>query len=213
MKSLAECLDNLLARTPHLSVCRADLTAAAAAMTDCARAGGTLFFGGNGGSCADAEHIVGEFLKSFELPRPLPAAEQDALRQEHGEAGARLADGLEVGIRAIALSAHPAFLSAMANDVGWDIAWAQQLYALSRPGDVFLGLTTSGNSTNILHAARVSRLRGLTCLGLTGEDGGRLKDLSDHCIRVPAVETARIQELHLQVYHWLCATVEEQLFG
>ncbi len=202
-----------MARCPQLRPCRADLTAAAAAMFACAQAGKTMFFCGNGGSCADAEHIVGELLKSFKLPRPLPAAAQEKLRGKFGAAGAYLAANLQGGFRALSLTGHPSFATAMANDVAADLIFAQQVYTLGSPGDLLLGISTSGRAANVLHAARAAGAREMICIGLTGESGGELRELCEVCICAPGEDPARVQELHQAVYHWLCGKLERDHFG
>jgi D-sedoheptulose 7-phosphate isomerase len=213
MPQIEDWLQDLLTRSPILESCHAELAAAAAAMIACAQAGRIMFFAGNGGSHADAEHIVGEFIKSFNRRRPVPGADREELVRLFGADGTYLADYLEAGVPALCLGSHPAFVSAMANDVSWEVVYAQQLYAMANPGDLFVAISTSGNSVNLLHAARIARLRQVHCVGLTGDSGGELLEFCDICIRVPASETPRIQELHQQVYHWLCATVERSLFG
>jgi D-sedoheptulose 7-phosphate isomerase len=208
-----ETLDELLERVPALAACRADMTSAADALIACAKEGKTVFVGGNGGSSADAGHIAGELLKSFAMPRPVPACEQERWRRDGGETGAFLAAHLQQGISAVALGHDPAYVSAMANDVCWRSVLAQELYARAAAGDVFLGLTTSGNSENVVAAACLARLQGLTVLGLTGGSGGALTAFCDVCIRVSASSTPRVQELHQCVYHWLCAAVERACYG
>ena len=182
-------------------------------LKDCFEAGGKVLIGGNGGSCADAEHIVGELMKGFKLPRRLPDAEQAALRAVDGELGADLCAHLQGGLPAIALSSHPSLNTAYLNDVGGEEMFAQQLHVLGRPGDVFLGISTSGNAKNVRYAAIAARAKGMKVISLTGRAGSRLSALSDAAVRVPETETYRVQELHLPVYHALCAAVEEALFS
>lgn len=175
------------------------------------RSGHKLLICGNGGSCADAEHIVGELMKSFKKKRALPGAFTSGL-QAQGEEGAFLADKLEGSLRAIALSSHPALSTAFSNDVDGSLAYAQQVSGLGDPGDVLLAISTSGNSVSCRYAVLAAKALGLTVIGLTGANGGKLYDLSDLCIRVPETETFKIQEYHLPVYHCLCAMLEEELF-
>jgi len=174
--------------------------------------GGTLFLAGNGGSMADALHISGEMLKSFKRPRPLPEAHQLRLKSlPHGEA---LAQHLQRGLRAVVLGANLSLRSAMDNDIPVpNVALAQELYALARPGDVFMGISTSGDARNVLYAATVARALGLTVIGLTGAQGGALAPLCDVAIKVPASETDVVQTWHQQVYHLLCDMLEAQMFG
>ena len=176
--------------------------------------GHRLYTCGNGGSAADADHIVGELVKGFMLPRPLPADQREALVRDHGaEIGHRLADHLQGGLPAIALTAHTALATAFANDVAPDLVFAQQVHTYGQPGDVLLALSTSGNSPNVLHALRVARTRGLRTLGLTGQSGGHLAALCDVCIKVQSTSTPQIQERHLPIYHALCISVENHFFG
>jgi phosphoheptose isomerase len=174
--------------------------------------GGTLFLAGNGGSMADALHISGELLKSFKRPRPLPEAHQLRLKSlPHGEA---LAQHLQRGLRAVVLGANLSLRSAMENDSPLpNLALAQELYALARPGDVFMGISTSGDARNVLYAASVARALGLTVIGLTGAHGGALAPLCDVAVRVPASETDVVQTWHQQVYHLLCDMLEAQMVG
>jgi D-sedoheptulose 7-phosphate isomerase len=168
---------------------------------------------GNGGSAADSEHIVGELMKGFKLKRPIPQTARAALARLFPEKGADLADHLQGALPAISLTGHPALSSAFANDVRADMVYAQQVYGYGRPGDMLIALSTSGNSTNILNAAKIAKAFGMAVLGMTGQGGGKLSELSDVCIRVPAEETYRVQELKLPVYHALCAMLEEEFFG
>lgn len=166
--------------------------------------GGKLLVCGNGGSASDSEHIVGELMKGFYRQRPLPDAEKEAI----GEIGTFLQGALP----AIALTGHPALSTAFLNDVKADMTFAQQVYGYGKAGDVLIALSTSGNSANVLHAATVAKARKLAVIGLTGRDGGRLREICDVCITVPAWATADIQEYHLPVYHTLCAMLEEYFF-
>ena len=168
--------------------------------------GGTLFLAGNGGSAADADHWSGELLKGFCKRRPLPAAECQSMRAE-------MASALQGGLRAIPLTGFAAFSTAFANDVDSQYVWAQLVYTLGRAGDVFIGLSTSGNAGNVCLAAEAARGKGLQVLGLTGKQGGRLKPLCDVCIDVPETETYKVQELHLPVYHCLALMVEDAFFA
>lgn len=206
-------LRTLCQRLPELQDVAADIQTAAACCIAAFRAGGTLYLCGNGGSFSDAEHIAGELMKGFLRRRPLPAAEQELLRADHGDDGILLARALQGGLRAVVLGAERSLSTAVGNDNDPALIFAQPLYALSRPGDVLLGLSTSGNARNVALACQVARCRGLRTIGLTGRSGGRLRQLSDLCIRVPADETYRVQELHVAVYHCLCAMLEEAFFS
>ncbi len=207
-----EALETLLARYPVLGPCRDSLAAAIAAMIACYDADGTVFTCGNGGSAADADHIVGELLKGFTHPRPLPPADQQHLCKLDPADGPLLAERLQCGLRAFSLMSQTAITTAVGNDLGDALAPAQQLYGLGRPGDVLIALSTSGNARNVALAAQVARFRSMTVIGLTGAGGGRLASLADIAIRVPAQLTYQIQELHLPVYHALCIAVENHFF-
>jgi len=173
--------------------------------------GGTLFLCGNGGSFADAMHISGEMLKSFVLPRPVDAQMAAALStQEHGS---ELVDNLQRGLRAHVLGLNPALVSAVANDIPVSgIGYAQELYALARPGDVLLGISTSGKAMNVRLAAETAESMGLLTIGLTGKGPNPLAELVDIPICVPETETYRVQELHIVIYHQLCLMLEAAFF-
>lgn len=206
-------LDNLIARYPILTIAKDSIARAYETLADCFAAGGKLLIAGNGGSAADAEHIVGELMKSFCLPRPMSAAFREAAESADPEMGRVLGEGLQQGLPAIALSAHTALGTAWMNDCDPTLVFAQQVAGYGRPGDVLLGITTSGNSLNIRYAAVAARAAGLKVLSLTGAPGGKIAALSDVCIHVPATETFKVQELHLPVYHCLCLMLEERFFG
>jgi D-sedoheptulose 7-phosphate isomerase len=173
--------------------------------------GGTLFLCGNGGSMADALHISGELLKSYVRRRTLSARVQDRLTSQPD--GELLARNLEPGLRAVVLGVNSSLASAVANDMpDRDVNLAQELLALARPGDVLLGISTSGNARNVAYAVQTAHALGLTVIGLTGERGGRLAELADIPIQVPAGRTDRVQELHVQCYHTLCEMLEMALF-
>ena len=198
---------------PDLAPCLPDIEAALNLLTVAFAGRGKLLVCGNGGSAADADHIVGELVKGFMLPRPVPAALRARLQEGHGEAGRYLADHLQGGLPAIALAAHSALATAFANDVAADLVFAQQVHVYGQPGDVLLALSTSGRSANVLHALRVARTQGLRTIGLTGRSGGGMAPLCDVLVRAPFDETPRIQERHLPVYHALCIAVEAHFFG
>ncbi|HIT41890.1 MAG TPA: SIS domain-containing protein, partial [Candidatus Caccovicinus merdipullorum] len=168
---------------------------------------------GNGGSSADSEHIVGELMKGFCKKRQVPEAFAGKLMEADKERGKYLAEKLQQGLPAIALTGHTALSTAYLNDVDGLLTIAQQLYGYGKKGDVFLGISTSGNSENILYAAAAARAMEIPVIALTGKDGGRLAEAADVAIIVPEQETYRIQELHLPVYHALCLMLEERFFG
>ena len=173
--------------------------------------GRSLFCGGNGGSSSDSEHIVGELLKSFKKCRAIDEKTAKNLAN-YGEDGEYLLSKLEGALPATSLISQTGVLTAFANDKSWDAAMAQQLYGLGRAGDCLLVLSTSGNSKNCVYAALVAKAKGIQTIAFTGRTGGKLKDVCDVTICVPEMETYKIQELHLPVYHCLCAMLEEEMF-
>ena len=206
-------LDELVTRYPQLSVCKDDIEAAYRLMEEAYTNDKKLLIAGNGGSAADSEHIAGELMKRFKTPRPAPQDFKDKLIAIDAERGPGLAKNLERGLMAIPLVAHEALTTAYINDVDGLGVFAQQLYGFGREGDVFLGISTSGNSKNVMSATVVARAIGIEVVGLTGEKGGELSKVADVCIRVPETETYKIQELHLPVYHCLCLMLEDRFFG
>jgi D-sedoheptulose 7-phosphate isomerase len=205
-------LETLLARYPALAPMRGEITGAYQMLCDCFAEGRKLLIAGNGGSCADSEHMVGELMKGFEKKRPVPKELAEKLKEAGGARGESLAAMLQQGLPAISLSSHMALNTAFLNDVGGDAMFAQQLNVLGTAGDVLLAISTSGNSRNILDAAIVARTKGVKVIALTGKDGGSLAGLSDMALIVPSKITYQIQELHLPVYHCLCLMLEEHFF-
>lgn len=199
-------IEKLLSRLPVLEPCGNDIRRAVDALAETFRRGGKLLICGNGGSAADADHISGELLKGFCSKRPL----KPAARERLGEA---LADELQDALPAIPLHSLGAINTAWLNDCNPYYGYAQLVWGLGREGDALLGISTSGNSKNVGFAMETARGKGLTTIGLSGADGGRLKTLADVCIRVPATETFKIQELHLPVYHAICLELEDIFFG
>ena len=174
--------------------------------------GGKLLVCGNGGSCSDAEHIVGELMKGFLKKRPIPAEKKAKMLELVPELADIGIDVLQQGLPAIALNSGAALTTAFANDCDPDLIYAQQVLGFGRRGDVFLGISTSGNAENVYAAAAVAKSLGLVTVALSGKTGGKLKEICDISIVVDEDETYMIQELHLPVYHALCATVEEHFF-
>ena len=204
----------ILHHKPELQSCHADLTAAFVLLRDSVANGGKILTCGNGGSASDAEHIVGELMKGFMLRRALTPFQTNALQVAFpDESDAFLAKGLQQAIPAISLVSQTSLITAIANDTDARLIFAQQVMGLGRTGDVLFAISTSGNSANVLAAAKVARAFGIRVLALTGGSGGKLAHLADVAIRVPASTVAEIQELHLPVYHWLCGQLEEFFFG
>ncbi len=206
-------LQELYDTYPALKCCAEDLAQAHALLCQSVTAGGKIMVCGNGGSAADSDHIVGELMKDFLTKRGLGAEETAAMERKLPGEGAAIAAQLQRGIPAISLVSNAALMTATLNDMDPSLIFAQQVQSLGRPGDVLIALSTSGNSKNVLLAAKVAHARDIKVLALTGESGGLLKDAADVCIRVPARRVDRIQELHLPVYHALCAQLEWVLFG
>ena len=197
--------DELYVRYPQLTGCKGEIAKAFDLLLTCYRGGGKVLTCGNGGSAADAEHIVGELLKKFRKHRDIDSAVAAKLPPE-------LVAKLEGALPAVSLVSMSGILTAFANDVAWEAAFAQQVYGLGNSGDVLIALSTSGNSANCVNAALVARAKGLKVVAMTGAGGGRLGELADAAIKVPESETYKIQELHLPVYHALCSAVEDALF-
>lgn len=206
-------IDLLMERYPSLGTVKEDIIAAYVVMEECFENGGKLLVAGNGGSAADAEHIVGELMKGFKMPRKPDADFAKKLTAENHELGAVLAENLQGALPAIALDGHPALSTAYMNDCEPLLCFAQQVNGYGKEGDVLLGISTSGNSKNILYAATTAHAKGMKVIGLTGEKDSKLKNMSDICVKVPRTETYMIQELHLPIYHCLCLMLEERFFG
>lgn len=204
--------ERLFSRLPQLGKLAHHMEQAIVLLTDSIGHGGKVLTCGNGGSASDAEHIVGELMKSFLLPRPLPETLKHKLKEEYPQTGEALGSQLQQCIPAISLVSGVSLPTAFANDVNSDLCFAQQVLGLGRPGDVLWGISTSGNSSNVNQALRIARVLGLRTLGLTGREGGAMAELCDVELRVPANDTPGIQELHLPVYHALCAALEEKFF-
>jgi D-sedoheptulose 7-phosphate isomerase len=205
-------LQELIERYPRLESARQDIKAAFEAIAESFANGGKLLIAGNGGSAADAEHIAGELMKSFAKKRELPDSFIADMAKVDSQIAQYLIPRLQPGLPTIALSGHASLNTACINDIDGNITFAQQVYGYGKEGDVFLGISTSGNSKNILYAAATARVKKLKTIALTGIGGGNLKRLSDISICVPETETYRIQELHLPVYHCLCLMLEDRFF-
>ena len=205
-------IDLLVERYPSLESAKEDIIAAYEVLEESYKNGGKLLVAGNGGSAADAEHIVGELMKGFKLPRRPKTDFAEKLMAENQELGAVLAENLQGALPAIALDGHPALSTAYMNDCEPLLCFAQQVNGYGKAGDVFLGISTSGNSKNVLYAATTAHAKGMKVIGLTGAKDSKLKDMSDVCIKAPQTETYMIQELHLPIYHCLCLMLEDRFF-
>lgn len=202
----------LIERYPELSVCADNINLAFEYMRESYENGGKLLIAGNGGSAADSEHIVGELMKGFKKPRKLKPVEQNALLGIDTELGTVLANNLQGALPAIALDGHPALTTAYMNDCEPLLAFAQELNGYGKTGDVFLGISTSGNSKNILYTATLAKAKNIKVVGLTGQKDSKLKKIADVTIQVPRTETYMVQELHLPVYHCICLMLEDYFF-
>lgn len=206
-------IDLLIERYPILEECRQTLIDAYLIMEEAYEGDHKLLIAGNGGSAADSEHIAGELMKRFKTPRPITPEMAEKLKTIDPVRGADLAKSLERGLMAIPLVAHEALSTAYINDVDGLGVFAQQLFGFGRPGDVFLGISTSGNSKNVMSATVVARALGIKVIGLTGAKGGELAQVADVAVKVPETETYMIQELHLPIYHCWCLMLEDKFFG
>lgn len=212
-EKLQKHINTLVWRYPKLKECQHSIIAAYEVMAQAYEHDHKLLIAGNGGSAADSEHIVGELMKRFKIPRPVDASFAKKLISIDPLRGKDLAKNLECSLMAIPLVAHEALSTAYINDVDGYGVFAQQLLGFGRPGDVFLGISTSGNSPNIMNAVVVAKASDISVIGLTGSDGGELAHVADVAVHVPETETYMIQELHLPIYHCWCLMLEEHFFG
>lgn len=212
-KRLEKHIELLIQRYPVLESCKDEIINAYLIMEEAYENNHKLLIAGNGGSAADSEHIAGELMKRFKTPRKVSTEFAKKLCEVDPERGPSLAENLECGLMAIPLVAHEALTTAYINDVDGLGVFAQQLFGYGREGDVFLGISTSGNSKNVMSATVVARALGIKVIGLTGIKGGELAKVSDVTVKVPEIETYMIQELHLPVYHCWCLMLEEHFFG
>ena len=205
-------IEQLVTRYPVLETVKNDIWQTYEVLENCFLSGNKLLVAGNGGSAADAEHIVGELMKGFVKRREIPQEMAEKLWRTDLEAGEELAGKLQGALPAIALTGHSALSTAFLNDVDGRLTYAQQVYGYGVEGDVFLGISTSGNADNIHFASITAKAKGMKVVGLTGKDGGLLRVDADVAVIVPEKETYKIQELHLPIYHTLCLMLEEHFF-
>ena len=206
-------VDELIERYPVLEVNKSSILNAYSIMEQSYLNNGKLLIAGNGGSAADSEHIAGELMKSFKLSRNVSSDFAQKLITVDADRGKLLAESLQGTLTAIPLVSHSALSTAYINDVDGLGVFAQQLFGFGQKGDVFLAISTSGNSENVLRAAVVARAMDIKIIGLTGKKGGKLSEIADETIKVPETETFKIQELHLPIYHCLCLMLEERFFA
>lgn len=205
-------MKELLERYPMLKCCAEDIDLIADLIIRSYEHGGKLLICGNGGSSADSDHIAGELMKGFMKKRHLSEEKKQKMRLRYPSIEEDTLDGLQMALPAIPLSSFGALCSAFSNDEDPSLVYAQGVMALGAERDVLLAISTSGNSKNVIEAARVAKSLGMTVLGLSGQTGGILRDVADACVCVPERETYKIQELHLPVYHYVCAKIEEHFF-
>ena len=204
---------SLYERFPNLCGCKNEIENMVLMMLDTYKSGGKILLCGNGGSCADCDHIVGELMKSFMYERKPDDAVVEKLKAVFGDEKDRVASCLQTGIPAISLPSQTAVMSAYLNDVEPEYVYAQLVYGYAKENDMLIGLSTSGNSKNVVNAVKVAKALGIKTASITGKNESGLSEFCDVCVRVPETETYKIQELTLPVYHHLCASMEKVLFG
>ena len=205
-------MNELIKRYPRLAPCEKSISQAIEQIIECYKNGGKLLLCGNGGSAADCDHIVGELMKGFMKKRRLDEKSKAQMKESFSNIDDKILSGLQGGLPAISLPSACALNSAFCNDEDPELVFAQGVFALGKKNDVLVAISTSGNSCNVVAAAKVARAVGITVVGLTGQGGGELAKISDVCICVPECETYKVQEMHLPVYHFICAKVEEWFF-
>lgn len=213
MHSIENTMNELIKNHPQLMSIQDDIWNAYRTIERCYSKNGKVFVCGNGGSAADALHIVGELMKSFVRNRPIDKQTADSLTTIYPDHAAYFIENIQGALPAIALVENASLVSAYANDVTADMIYAQQLYGYAKQGDVLIAISTSGNSINVLNAVRLAKAMKVATVGLTGGSGGKLKLLCDVCIVAPENETYKIQELHLPIYHILCIMIEQRFFA
>lgn len=206
-------LDELIKRYPILEPCKEAIFNSYEIMSESFKMGRKLLIAGNGGSAADAEHIVGELMKGFRLPRKIDMNLIKKLKDIDSIMGVELSDRLQKTIPAISLCNHNSLNTAILNDIDGKMCFAQQVYGYGVAGDILLAISTSGNSENILYAAITAKALGLTVIGMTGNGGGKLSAIADLTIAVEEKETYKVQELHMPIYHCVCMMLERDFFG
>lgn len=206
-------INKMIKRYPTLESCKKDILEASEAIIECYSNQGKLLICGNGGSSSDADHIVGELMKSFEQERPIDDGLRNRMMLVAGDKGELIANKLQNALPAISLNAHTSLTSAIANDIDAELVFAQQILGYGMKGDVLIAISTSGNSDNVVNAVITAKASGLTVIALTGQSGGKMKQYCDIAVCVPADNTAEVQELHLPVYHTICRMVESKIFN
>jgi D-sedoheptulose 7-phosphate isomerase len=208
-----EIINNLTERYPAINELSGKIKEAAETIIKCYQEGGKVLVCGNGGSCASADHIVGELMKGFERKRPVEQKLKDKLEEIAGERGKYLGNKLEKALPAISLNAHSALITAISNDTDASLIFAQQVAGYGNQGDILIGISSSGSSQNVIDAVITARAKEMIVIGMTGATGGRMKQYCDILLNVPETRTALVQELHLPVYHAICLIAEDHFFG
>lgn len=206
-------LDALIERLPELAPIKGNIVAAADMLIECYRLNGKIMLCGNGGSAADSEHIVGELMKSFAMPRPIPEEDFQKLKASGMDDWEEFGNLLQRGIPAFSLESHPSLSTAIINDIDAYMVYAQQVYVYGKPGDVLIGLSTSGGARNVQNALKVARTFGVKTIGFTGSRLSPMDALCDVMIKAPSVDTYRVQEYHQSIYHTVCLMLENEIFG
>ena len=205
-------LHELLNRYPSLFACKETIQQAAEALIRCYADGKKVMICGNGGSCADADHIAGELMKGFLKKRPIRDSLKNRMQAQYPSLNVDILDKLQCGLPALSLCSLTAINTAICNDIDPNLIYAQSVFGLGKKDDILICISTSGNAKNVCVAAEVAKASGILVIGLTGSTGGKLMEIADICICAPETETYKIQELHLPIYHYLCATVEAHFF-
>lgn len=206
-------MEELLNRYPTLRVCETEIKKATELLIDMYKSGNKLLLCGNGGSCADCEHIVGELMKGFLSTRPLNEKQRDDMKAKNPKLTDEVLSQLQMSLPAVSLTSFSGLNTAFCNDVNPELMYAQSVMGLGKSGDILLCISTSGNSRNCVAAANVAKGLGLTVIAMTGKNGGKLRETADVLIAVPETETYKVQELHLPIYHSLCYSVERYFFA
>lgn len=206
-------IDNLFLRYPSLLTCKDSIESAFYILKKCYDNNGKMLSCGNGGSASDCDHIVGELMKGFKLKRKVKSALSNKLIEAFPDEGQYFSENLQGALPAISLVGQIAFTTAYTNDVSPEMVFAQQVFGYGKKGDVLIGLSTSGNSKNVINAFKIAKVFGINTICFTGKSGGIIGTLCDVAIRVPETDTFLVQEYHLPIYHAICAMLEEEYFG
>jgi len=205
-------VEKLCERHPALVSCKQDIECAINLIKNCYKAGNKVITCGNGGSAADAEHIVGELMKGSRKKRKISPDFRKKAEKIYPKEADKICDNLQMPLAAISLTSHISFTTAFNNDVNPEFTFAQQLLGLGRQGDILTALSTSGNARNVINACKLAKVLGIKAIALTGKNGGELRNICDIVICVPEEETLLIQEYHLPIYHAICSEIENEFF-